>query len=61
MESYVKAFNSGDKNVYFIDGSTFFMGTELLDCTVDGIHPTDDGFRRMADTIGDVLKKTLKL
>jgi hypothetical protein len=29
------------------------------ECTVDGIHPTDVGFMRMADTIAPVVKKAL--
>ena len=61
MESYLKAYNNGDRKVYFIDGSAFFNGLDLSDCTIDRCHPTDDGQRRMADYIGDVLKKTMKL
>ncbi len=57
MESYLKAFTGGDDNVYFIDGSTFFCGKEIGECTVDGVHPTDDGFARMASLIGDVIIK----
>ena len=58
MESYIKARRSGDKNVYFVDGSDFFIGDEsFLDMTVDTCHPTDDGFRRMADGIGAVMDK----
>ena len=61
MESYIKAYNSGDKNVYFIDGSAFFNGVDLLDCTVDAVHPGDDGQRKMADYIGDVISKAMKI
>jgi hypothetical protein len=58
MESYIKARRNGDKNVYFVDGSNFFIGYEsFLDMTVDACHPTDDGFRRMADNIGTVMDK----
>lgn len=58
MESYIKARRSGDKKVYFVDGSDFFIGDEsFLDMTVDTCHPTDDGFRRMADNIGEVMDK----
>ena len=58
MESYIKARRGGDKNVYFVDGSDFFIGDEsFLDMTVDTCHPTDDGFRRMADNIGEVMDK----
>lgn len=56
MESYLKARRNGDKNVYFVDGSDFFMGDEaFLDNTVDTCHPTDDGFRRMAESIGTLM------
>ena len=58
MESYIKARRSGDKNVYFVDGSDFFIGDEsFLDNTADTCHPTDDGFRRMAEGIGAVIDK----
>ena len=58
MESYLKARNGGDKNVYFVDGSAFFIGDEaFLDNTIDTCHPTDDGFRKMADNIGEVMDK----
>ncbi|MBR4306161.1 MAG: SGNH/GDSL hydrolase family protein [Ruminiclostridium sp.] len=61
MESYLKAWKNGDKNVYFIDGSAFFNSVDIADCTSDRCHPTDDGFRRMADYIGDVIAKTMRL
>lgn len=60
MESYLEACKKGDKNVYFIDGSAFFNGADIGDCTIDFCHPTDDGFVRMADYIGDVIAKVMK-
>lgn len=58
MESYLKARRNGDKNVYFVDGSDFFIGDEsFLDNTVDTCHPTDDGFRKMANSIGALMDK----
>ncbi len=58
--TYENAVSSGDKNVYFIDGTTL-----LEECknngTVDGIHPTDYGFHCMAKKIGPVIKKVLGL
>lgn len=60
MESYLKALNSGDKNVYFIDGYSLFEGGDRDFCTVDGCHPTDVGFLRMGKVIGDVLRTALK-
>lgn len=59
MESYLKAWRGGDRNVYFIDGSAFFATTDKLEYTQDGTHPTDEGFLRMADLIGAVLENTL--
>lgn len=61
MESYLKAYRGGDKNVYFIDGSAFFNGVDIGDYTIDCCHPTDDGFVRMANYIGDVLAKVMDL
>lgn len=61
MQSYVDAWNAGDRNVYFIDGSAFGNGIDISDYTIDTVHPTDDGFRRMADYIGDVIAKVINL
>ena len=56
-ESYRKAIANGDRNVYFIDGDSFFAG-EYQDCaTVDCTHPNDYGMVRMADVIGCMIKK----
>ena len=57
--SYERALSAGDRNVYHIDGSALFAGDEWWDCTVDGLHPNDLGFRRMADVIGDTLSGIL--
>ena len=57
MESYIKARRNGDKNVYFVDGSEFFVGEEtFLEMTVDTCHPTDDGFAKMAKSIGALIE-----
>ncbi len=61
MQSYFKAYNSGDRNVYFIDGSAFFNGRPVVDLTVDTCHPNDEGMARLADYIGDVIAKVMKL
>ena len=47
-ETYQTAINEGDKNVYFIDGAELFEGEAWDSCTVDGCHPNDLGFYRMA-------------
>ena len=60
MESYLKAYNSGDKNVYFWDGEEVSSGDEDImfgaysagdDCTVDTQHKSDLGFWLMANGI----------
>ena len=49
--TYEAARTDGDQNVYFVDGETLFGSTERDLCTVDGCHPNDIGFLRMADGI----------
>lgn len=51
LDTYHKAVAEGDKNVYFVDGERFFGSRDRDLCTVDGVHPTDIGFLRMADTL----------
>ena len=52
---------AGDARVRFIDGETLFGTTERRDCLVDGTHPNDLGFRRMANAITPVLSELLGL
>lgn len=59
MQTYINAINAGDKNVYFIDGSQFFNVNEGDCCVADGCHPTDLGFMRMADVIGNQIDTIL--
>ncbi len=60
MSSYLKARSLGDENVYFIDGLSFFATTHQFDHTVDGCHPNDTGFIRMADSIGCTIKYAIE-
>lgn len=59
LNTWQNAVVSGDKNVYFIDGSMMlhaFGG----DCgTVDAIHPNDLGFMCMAKFLEPILQKIL--
>lgn len=57
--TYDKAVAEGDKNVYFIDGAELFEGECWDSCTVDGVHPNDLGFCRMALRIEKTLKPLL--
>ncbi|MBQ3551401.1 MAG: SGNH/GDSL hydrolase family protein [Clostridia bacterium] len=50
-KSYLKARENGDNNVYFIDGETLFGKKDREICTVEGIHPNDLGFYRIAKVI----------
>jgi hypothetical protein len=60
--TYLHAVKQGDKNVYFIDGQRLFKDENRDACTVDGCHPNDAGFLRMAEvigyTVGQCLQKT---
>lgn len=60
-KTYENAVSAGDNKVWFIDGEAMF-GTQGRDaCTVDGTHPNDIGFLRMADAIEPVLREALGL
>lgn len=59
--TYEHALAAGDAHVRFIDGETLFGTTERRDCLVDGTHPNDLGFRRMANAITPVLRELLGL
>ena len=57
-KNYEKAKANGD-NVYFVDGNTY-LGKEYWDCaTVDGCHPNDFGFVKMAEGVLSVLREIL--
>lgn len=55
--SYLKARESGDENVYFLDGETLFGKKDREICTVEGLHPNDLGFYRMAEVIYEMFGK----
>ncbi len=55
-KTYINAIESGDKNVYFIDGRDL-MKLAKNDGTVDGTHPTDYGFFSMAKELIRVIER----
>lgn len=57
--TYENAVAAGDKNVYFIDGQSYFGDTDRELCTVDRVHPNDVGHFRMAAVIEPIIKKIL--
>ncbi|MGL4738952.1 MAG: SGNH/GDSL hydrolase family protein [Cellulosilyticaceae bacterium] len=58
-KTYDHAKAMGDEAVYFIDGQTLFGEERRDSCTVDGCHPNDLGFMRMAEVIYPVLSQIL--
>ncbi|MBO9604903.1 MAG: SGNH/GDSL hydrolase family protein [Paenibacillaceae bacterium] len=48
----------GDGKVVFLDGSDL-LGDDYEECTVDGSHPTDLGFLRLADGLTPVVARLL--
>ena len=57
--TYERARAAGDERVWFVDGETLF-GTDDRDaCTMDGTHPNDLGFYRMAKGLLPVMKEAL--
>lgn len=58
-DSYLWAKQKGF-NVFFIDGAELFGERDRNCCTVDGCHPNDLGFYRMAQTVEPVIADVLK-
>lgn len=56
-ESIDKAKKNGDKNLYYINGNTLFGNDARDSCTVDGTHPNDLGFYRIAKTLEPIFEK----
>lgn len=58
-KTYLDAVSAGDLNVRFVDGTTIY-GDDAENCTVDGCHPNDIGFRHMVEAIAPVLAEFFK-
>lgn len=56
-QSYARALAEGDKNVYFVDGAEVFRTFVSDGCTVDGCHPNDLGFYRMAEAFASIFSR----
>jgi lysophospholipase L1-like esterase len=57
-QSYDRLRKSGIKNLFYVPARNL-IGTDA-EGTVDGTHPTDLGFQRMADAIEPYLRRALK-
>jgi lysophospholipase L1-like esterase len=60
-KTYENALAAGDKNVAFIQGNELFGSGERSSCTIEGCHPNDLGFMRMAKRVYPELKKLMKV
>ena len=58
-DTYLRAKAEGDEKVWFEDGVTLFGDEDRDLCTMDGCHPNDLGFYRMAKAIYPTLKEAL--
>lgn len=58
-QTYRNAVGAGDRNVYFVDGASYFPPEEVDLCSNDNCHPNDLGFFRMAKAIAPVIEKLL--
>ncbi len=61
MGTYLRARSEGDTKVWFVDGRTLFGGRDRDACTMDGCHPNDLGFYRMAEGILPAVRAALGL
>ncbi len=59
-ETFEFALKSGDKNISFIDGKTFYPEETYGFCSVDGCHPNDLGYYFMAKRFSGEIKKYLE-
>ena len=57
LDTFRSAREAGDRNVYFIDGSSVVTGPWDNMALVDGTHPTDLGFALLADAVCAVLSR----
>ncbi len=54
---YIRQFQEeGDQHIYFFDGRELLGEDDYYECTVDGVHPTDLGFLRMAKSLEPVVR-----
>ena len=58
-KTYDNAVQAGDNKVWFVDGELLFEKDDRDACTVDGCHPNDLGFYRMAKNIYPAVKDSL--
>lgn len=58
-KTYENACKNGDRNVYYLDGRSLFGEVDRDCCTVDGCHPNDLGFYKIATTMAPRIREIL--
>ena len=61
QKTYRQALACSDDKVFLVNGRKLFGKKDRDACTVDGCHPNDLGFFRMAEQIESTLRKALEL
>ena len=59
-DTFYRAREEGDKNVFYIDGQGLYRGYHKEECSTDGSHPNDIGMMKMAESIGQLLERVLR-
>lgn len=59
-QTYTEALQSGDQNVYFIDGREYLLPYGDAEAMLDATHPNDLGYRGMADAISACMEKIME-
>lgn len=57
--TYSEAQQTGDENVYFVDGAWMYGNLSIPQATVDGLHPITSTFERFADVLSGAIKHIL--
>ncbi|MEH7011042.1 SGNH/GDSL hydrolase family protein [Neobacillus niacini] len=57
VEQFIR---NGDQNLTFVDGSAL-LGENWNECTVDGVHPNDFGFMKMAEGLEGIMETVLQI
>ncbi len=52
--------SEGDGELHFLSGDGLLGGPDFHECSVDGTHPTDLGFLRMADGLEPTIRRILQ-
>jgi hypothetical protein len=59
-DTFYRAREEGDGNVFYIDGQGLYRGYFKEECSTDGSHPNDIGMMKMAESIGQLLERVLR-